>query len=160
MGSIDELRQLSGFDGPLDDIHRDKIDGITIPSQRGKGTLRRVDEIFDCWFVAHSLPPLPFPVLWNSHKYLLGSNLEPCPMHLNTTPSRIKTILIVFSQQTSSQKAWTRLAVSRLFLEYPCPRPVSVGFEPSSRRACLGGGRVFEPIYICLAKSVLTCSPF
>lgn len=51
VGSREELRRLSGFDGPLDDIHRDKIDNITIPSQRGKGRLRRVDEIFDCWFV-------------------------------------------------------------------------------------------------------------
>lgn len=51
VGSREELRRLSGFDGPLDDIHRDKIDNITIPSQRGKGLLRRVDEIFDCWFV-------------------------------------------------------------------------------------------------------------
>jgi isoleucyl-tRNA synthetase len=51
IGSVEELRQLSGFTGPLDDIHRDKIDGITIPSKQGKGVLHRVDEIFDCWFV-------------------------------------------------------------------------------------------------------------
>lgn len=51
VGSVDELRRLSGFEGPLDDIHRDKVDGITIPSRQGKGVLRRVDEIFDCWYV-------------------------------------------------------------------------------------------------------------
>lgn len=51
VGSVEELRQLSGFEGPLDDIHRDKVDGITIPSRQGKGVLRRVDEMFDCWFV-------------------------------------------------------------------------------------------------------------
>jgi isoleucyl-tRNA synthetase len=51
VGSVEELKRLSGFDGPLDDIHRDKVDGITIPSKRGKGLLRRVEEIFDCWFV-------------------------------------------------------------------------------------------------------------
>jgi isoleucyl-tRNA synthetase len=55
VGSVEELRQLSGFEGPLDDIHRDKVDGITIPSRRGKGVLRRIDEIFDCWYV-----PSPF----------------------------------------------------------------------------------------------------
>jgi isoleucyl-tRNA synthetase len=49
VGSISELRELSGFSGPLDDLHRDKIDSITIPSKQGKGSLRRVDEIFDCW---------------------------------------------------------------------------------------------------------------
>lgn len=58
VGSIEELRRLSGFEGPLDDIHRDKVDGITIPSKRGKGVLRRVEEIFDCWFVQfHPLNP-------------------------------------------------------------------------------------------------------
>ena len=55
VGSIQELKELSGYEGPLDDIHRDKVDGITIPSKKGKGTLRRVDEIFDCWFVL--IPP-------------------------------------------------------------------------------------------------------
>ena len=51
VGSIDELKELSGYTDPLEDIHRDKVDGITIPSKQGKGLLRRVDEIFDCWFV-------------------------------------------------------------------------------------------------------------
>ncbi len=52
VGSVEELKRLSGFDGPLDDIHRDKVDGITIPSRQGKGVLRRVEEIFDCWLVS------------------------------------------------------------------------------------------------------------
>jgi isoleucyl-tRNA synthetase len=52
VSSINELKELSGYTGPLEDIHRDKVDGITIPSKTGKGLLRRVDEIFDCWFVA------------------------------------------------------------------------------------------------------------
>lgn len=56
VGSIDELRKLSGFEGSLDDIHRDKVDSITIPSQQGKGVLRRIDEIFDCWFESGSMP--------------------------------------------------------------------------------------------------------
>ena len=51
VGSIKELKELSGYEGALDDIHRDKIDGINIPSKQGKGVLRRIDEIFDCWFV-------------------------------------------------------------------------------------------------------------
>ncbi|GAB0138881.1 hypothetical protein EsDP_00007103 [Epichloe bromicola] len=56
IGSREELRHLSGYKGPLDDIHRDKIDNITIPSQHGKGLLRRIDEIFDCWFESGSMP--------------------------------------------------------------------------------------------------------
>jgi isoleucyl-tRNA synthetase len=49
IGSIEELNRLSGC-GHLTDLHRDKIDHITIPSQKGKGVLRRVEEVFDCWF--------------------------------------------------------------------------------------------------------------
>lgn len=49
ISSIEELNELSGC-GILPDIHRDKIDDITIPSKMGKGVLRRVEEVFDCWF--------------------------------------------------------------------------------------------------------------
>ncbi|KAI1136218.1 isoleucyl-tRNA synthetase [Hypoxylon sp. FL0543] len=56
VGSIAELKELSGYTGTLDDIHRDKIDNITIPSKKGKGQLRRVDEVFDCWFESGSMP--------------------------------------------------------------------------------------------------------
>ncbi|KAJ3088320.1 isoleucine--tRNA ligase, partial [Quaeritorhiza haematococci] len=55
VGSVEELRELSGC-GDLTDIHRDKIDHITIPSRKGKGVLRRVDEVFDCWFESGSMP--------------------------------------------------------------------------------------------------------
>jgi isoleucyl-tRNA synthetase len=50
VGSREELKELSGYEGSLDDLHRDKIDHITIPSKKGKGTLHRVEEIFDCWY--------------------------------------------------------------------------------------------------------------
>jgi isoleucyl-tRNA synthetase len=56
IGSVEELRELSGYTGDLSDIHRDKIDHITIPSKQGKGELRRVEEIFDCWFESGSMP--------------------------------------------------------------------------------------------------------
>ena len=56
VGSIEELRHLSGFKGDLSDIHRDKVDDITIPSKEGRGDLRRIDEVFDCWFESGSMP--------------------------------------------------------------------------------------------------------
>lgn len=56
VGSAQELRELSGFEGELTDLHRDKVDHITIPSKQGKGTLRRVPEVFDCWFESGSMP--------------------------------------------------------------------------------------------------------
>ncbi|KAL8775615.1 MAG: hypothetical protein Q9209_000111, partial [Squamulea sp. 1 TL-2023] len=56
VGSVEELRRLSGYQGRLDDLHRDKLDHITIPSQHGKGDLRRIEEVFDCWFESGSMP--------------------------------------------------------------------------------------------------------
>lgn len=55
VGSVAELEELSGVKG-ITDIHRDKIDHITIPSKEGKGNLKRVDEVFDCWFESGSMP--------------------------------------------------------------------------------------------------------
>ncbi|KAJ9610353.1 isoleucine--tRNA ligase [Cladophialophora chaetospira] len=56
VGSIEELKKLSGYKGDINDLHRDKVDDITIPSQKGNGTLRRVEEVFDCWFESGSMP--------------------------------------------------------------------------------------------------------
>lgn len=56
VGSAQELKELSGYQGELTDLHRDKVDNITIPSKQGKGTLRRVPEVFDCWFESGSMP--------------------------------------------------------------------------------------------------------
>ena len=49
VGSVEELKTLSGFEGELTDLHRDTVDALTIPSRKEKGVLRRVDEVFDCW---------------------------------------------------------------------------------------------------------------
>ncbi|WFC95494.1 isoleucine--tRNA ligase [Malassezia brasiliensis] len=55
IGSIAELEERSGRTG-ITDLHRDHIDPITLPSRQGKGTLRRVEEVFDCWFESGSMP--------------------------------------------------------------------------------------------------------
>ncbi|CAN6457025.1 unnamed protein product [Victoria cruziana] len=54
--SIEQLEKLSG--AKVTDLHRHKIDHITIPSSRGPqfGVLRRVDDVFDCWFESGSMP--------------------------------------------------------------------------------------------------------
>ncbi|KAN0031556.1 hypothetical protein ACTFIV_005421 [Dictyostelium citrinum] len=54
IGSIDELERLSGV--RVTDLHRESIDHITIPSQKGKGVLRRIEDVFDCWFESGSMP--------------------------------------------------------------------------------------------------------
>ncbi|KAI9040849.1 isoleucine--tRNA ligase ILS1 [Aspergillus affinis] len=56
VGSAEQLKELSGYQGELTDLHRDKVDNITIPSKQGKGELRRVPEVFDCWFESGSMP--------------------------------------------------------------------------------------------------------
>ncbi|WRT66325.1 isoleucine-tRNA ligase [Kwoniella shivajii] len=55
VGSIAELEKLSGVSN-ITDLHRESIDNITIPSQKGKGVLRRIEEVFDCWFESGSMP--------------------------------------------------------------------------------------------------------
>jgi isoleucyl-tRNA synthetase len=55
VGSIKELQELSGC-GEITDLHRESIDHITIPSKQGKGVLRRIPEVFDCWFESGSMP--------------------------------------------------------------------------------------------------------
>lgn len=54
--SVDKLEKLSG--AKVTDLHRHYIDRITIPSERGPefGMLRRVDDVFDCWFESGSMP--------------------------------------------------------------------------------------------------------
>lgn len=55
VGSIKELEELSGVTG-INDLHKEFVDKITIPSKQGKGVLKRIDEVFDCWFESGSMP--------------------------------------------------------------------------------------------------------
>ncbi|XP_068057619.1 isoleucine--tRNA ligase, cytoplasmic isoform X2 [Anomalospiza imberbis] len=54
VGSMAELEELSGV--KVTDLHRESIDQLSIPSRCGKGALRRVPEVFDCWFESGSMP--------------------------------------------------------------------------------------------------------
>ncbi len=55
IGSIDELAELSGV--RVEDLHREIVDKVEIPSKKNPGTvLKRVDEVFDCWFESGSMP--------------------------------------------------------------------------------------------------------
>lgn len=56
IGSIQELYEKSGFQAT--DLHRHHIDHVTIPSPRGEkfGVLKRVEDVFDCWFESGSMP--------------------------------------------------------------------------------------------------------
>lgn len=54
IGSIEELEKLTGQ--KVNDIHRENVDHLTIPSKSGRGNLKRVNEVFDCWFESGSMP--------------------------------------------------------------------------------------------------------
>ncbi|XP_054003576.1 isoleucine--tRNA ligase, cytoplasmic [Hylaeus anthracinus] len=55
IGSMAELEKLTNT--KVTDIHRESIDHLTIPSNRpGYPPLKRVPEVFDCWFESGSMP--------------------------------------------------------------------------------------------------------
>ncbi|KAF2884395.1 hypothetical protein ILUMI_21774 [Ignelater luminosus] len=55
IGSIKELEELTGT--KITDLHRENIDHLEIPSKiPGNPPLRRVPEVFDCWFESGSMP--------------------------------------------------------------------------------------------------------
>ena len=56
-GSIDELER--DFGVRPTDLHREHLDALTRPNPddpTGESTMRRVDEVFDCWFESGSMP--------------------------------------------------------------------------------------------------------
>lgn len=63
IGSIEELVKLANLDYIPTDIHREFIDNILIPSKQGKGFLKRIPDVFDCWFESGCVPfgQLHFP---------------------------------------------------------------------------------------------------
>ena len=58
VGSVEELQRLSGHKNKITDLHRDHVDDITIPSRKAPDgpPLRRIEEVFDCWFESGSMP--------------------------------------------------------------------------------------------------------
>lgn len=54
LGSVAELEKYAGR--KIEDLHMEFIDDITIPSPTGRGTLKRVPFVFDCWFESGSMP--------------------------------------------------------------------------------------------------------
>ncbi len=55
VGSRQELKDLSGT--YPEDLHKQFVDKITFKCPKcGKGTMRRIPEVFDCWFESGSMP--------------------------------------------------------------------------------------------------------
>lgn len=54
IGSVSELEELTG--AKVTDLHRHFIDHLEVPSLKGGPPLKRVDDVFDCWFESGSMP--------------------------------------------------------------------------------------------------------
>ncbi|OGV70614.1 MAG: isoleucine--tRNA ligase, partial [Lentisphaerae bacterium RIFOXYA12_FULL_48_11] len=54
VGSIKELEQLCGC--KVGDLHKHNVDKLEIPSKKGKGSLKRIPEVLDCWFESGAMP--------------------------------------------------------------------------------------------------------
>ena len=54
IGSREELKEKSGV--MVDDLHKHFVDEITWPSPDGKGTMRRIPDVLDCWFESGAMP--------------------------------------------------------------------------------------------------------
>ncbi|CAK4076019.1 unnamed protein product [Aphanomyces euteiches] len=95
VGSIEELKQLSGVTS-ITDLHREFIDEITIPSKTGRGVLRRVPEVFDCWFESGSMPyaqqHYPFE---NKEKFLKGFPADFIAEGLDQTRGWFYTLMVI-----------------------------------------------------------------
>lgn len=114
IGSIEELRELSGE--KVEDLHREHIDHITIPSKQGKGTLKRVEEVFDCWFESGSMPyaqqHYPFE---NQEKFLNGFPADFIAEGLDQTRGWFYTLMVI-STAMFNKPAFKNLIVNGLVL--------------------------------------------
>ncbi len=54
VGSRDELKKLSGV--YPEDLHKHFVDKIEFKCEKCGGTMRRIPEVFDCWFESGSMP--------------------------------------------------------------------------------------------------------
>lgn len=54
VGSIKELENLCGHE--VTDLHKHNVDKLEIPSKNGKGALKRIPEVLDCWFESGAMP--------------------------------------------------------------------------------------------------------
>jgi isoleucyl-tRNA synthetase len=94
VGSIAELEELTGE--KVTDIHRHFIDHLEIPSKQGKGMLKRVDEVFDCWFESGSMPyaQLHYP-FENKHVFENGFPADFIAEGLDQTRGWFYTLMVL-----------------------------------------------------------------
>lgn len=114
IGSIAELEELSGV--KLTDLHKEFVDPVTIPSKKGKGVLRRVDEVFDCWFESGSMPyaQLHYP-FENADRFENGFPADFIAEGLDQTRGWFYTLMVI-STCLFDKPAFKNLIVNGLVL--------------------------------------------
>jgi len=139
IGSIEELAKASGVDAKtITDIHRDKIDHITIPDPRGEGypPMKRTTEVFDCWFESGSMPygQLHYP-FENKESFEAKFPADFIAEGLDQTRGWFYTLMVI-STALFGQPAFKNLIVNGLVLaadgkkmskrlkNYPDPRKI------------------------------------
>jgi isoleucyl-tRNA synthetase len=115
IGSIEELSKLSGVQN-ITDLHKDSIDHITIPAPSGRGVLKRVPEVFDCWFESGSMPygqkHYPFE---NKAKFEASFPADFIAEGLDQTRGWFYTLMVI-STALFDQPAFKNLIVNGLVL--------------------------------------------
>jgi isoleucyl-tRNA synthetase len=96
VGSIKELQELTGC-GEITDLHREHIDHLTIPSKMGKGQLKRIDEVFDCWFESGSMPYAQshYPFSINDEEFMKGFPANFIAEGLDQTRGWFYTLMVI-----------------------------------------------------------------
>jgi len=114
VGSVEELHQLSGV--KVEDLHKESVDHITIPSKQGKGQLKRVEEVFDCWFESGSMPyaqqHYPFE---NKERFEKGFPADFIAEGLDQTRGWFYTLMVI-STALFGKPAFKNLIVNGLVL--------------------------------------------
>mmetsp|Transcript_8452 Transcript_8452/g.14175 ORF Transcript_8452/g.14175 Transcript_8452/m.14175 type:complete len:487 (+) Transcript_8452:1128-2588(+) len=116
VGSIQELRELSGC-GDITDLHRENVDQITIPSKMGKGVLRRIPEVFDCWFESGSMPfaQSHYPFSISDEEFMKGFPANFIAEGLDQTRGWFYTLMVI-STAVKQQAPFKNLIVNGIVL--------------------------------------------
>jgi isoleucyl-tRNA synthetase len=114
IGSVEELFELSGV--KVTDLHKEHVDKITIPSKEGRGDLKRIDEVFDCWFESGSMPyaQLHYP-FENADRFENGFPADFIAEGLDQTRGWFYTLMVI-STALFDRPAFKNLIVNGLVL--------------------------------------------
>ena len=124
VGSVAELRARcrlpDGSEIPADfcDLHRENVDNLLIASPtRSDVVLRRVDEVFDCWFESGSMPyaQLHYPFECNEEQFAKKFPADFIAEGLDQTRGWFYTLMVI-STALFDKPAFNNLIVNGLVL--------------------------------------------